>query len=119
MSMSRQPGKSTAGDAWKPASAIVFEDVVAAVGGEVAGLVSRLPDGVDVIERSIADGADPDGLALLLGSLPDADEVERLSAALDDPVALNELLALRDRDHFKAARAVNRTRGDAGRRVSP
>lgn len=111
--MSSQPRKPTDVDALTPSGAITFEDVVAGMGVEVAGLVERLPDGVDLIERDIAEGSDPDALALLLGSLPDADEVEQLSEALDDPAALNQLLALRDRDFFVTPPDAGRARKGA------
>ncbi|HUG13471.1 MAG TPA: hypothetical protein VMM78_00520 [Thermomicrobiales bacterium] len=88
--------KLSADEARAPIGDIAFADVLSGVGDEVAGLVKRLPEGVDLIERNIADGADPEGLALMLGSLPDADEVERLRAALDNPAELDRLLATRD-----------------------
>lgn len=79
-----------------PAGSISFSDLVAGMGGEIEALVHRLPAGVDVIERIIADGADMEELDLMLGSLPDADELDRLTAALDDPGKLTALLATRE-----------------------
>lgn len=108
--MRKQSRNPASVDTETVSNVMMFEDVVKGVGLELEGLIDRLPDGVDIIERSIAEGSDPDGLALLLGSLPDAAEVDRLSAALDDLVALDALLALRDREAFTSSRAIARAR---------
>lgn len=98
-------------DAVTPDDAIEFADLVNGVGDEVEALVQRLPDGVDVIERVIAEGADLDELDLMLGSLPDDAEIEQLAGVLDDPAALRKLMDARDADG--GAHAVERDRRNA------
>jgi hypothetical protein len=88
-----------------------FSDLVAGVGDEVEALVHRLPDGVDLIERVIADGADLDELDLMLDSLPDDAEIAQLTGALNNPAELKRLLAARDAE--AAAHAVDRGRKPA------
>ena len=76
--------------------AIHLDRMLSDVQADVARLLRKLPGDDTVIELTPAAGSDPAGLAWMLASLPDDDELDALVVALDDPDQLKRLLASRD-----------------------
>ena len=73
-----------------------LDQMRAAVADEVLNLLSRLPDDAGLLELTMAEGIDPAGLEQILASLPNTEDLEALSASLNDPEALARLLASND-----------------------
>jgi hypothetical protein len=94
--MTQRPGETARAAEHVPSGDISFAEVIAGVEDEVADLITRLPDDVGLIELVMAEGSDPCGLTRMLESLPDSSEVEQLTAALNNPAKLEQLLAARD-----------------------